>query len=143
MMWSTIANLKENLNKIAHDVHDQDDEDVQEFGIYGSVNEDEASPSFDRRNSHSFAHSKSYSRSPLSNGIDSTLNPEVLFQFQFLVDFDYVNRIITRNLFGGASKTCVNPWLILWSMLRIWIWNANCISFLLELYSETWCISVI
>ncbi|XP_062090555.1 golgin candidate 4-like isoform X1 [Humulus lupulus] len=74
-MWSSIENLKENLNKIAQDVHDDEDDD--ELEIYG-VNGGEASPVFDRRNSHSFAHSKSTSRSPLANGIDSpTASPEI------------------------------------------------------------------
>ncbi|XP_048334962.2 golgin candidate 4 isoform X1 [Ziziphus jujuba] len=76
MMWGTIANLKENLNKIAHDVHDEEDDD-EEFEIYGSINGREASPVSDRRNSHSFAHSKSAMRSPLANGIDSPRNPEI------------------------------------------------------------------
>lgn len=75
-MWSTIANLKENLNKIAQDVHDEDDDD-EDVEIYGSMNGREASPVSDRRNSHSFAHSKSVLRSPHANGIDSTYNPEV------------------------------------------------------------------
>ncbi|KAL5792317.1 hypothetical protein ACOSP7_000911 [Xanthoceras sorbifolium] len=74
-MWGTIANLKENLNKIALDVHD-DDDDEEEFKIYGSRNGDDSSVS-DRRNSHRFAHSMSVSRSPVSNGIDSPHNPEV------------------------------------------------------------------
>ncbi|XP_021808006.1 golgin candidate 4 isoform X1 [Prunus avium] len=75
-MWSTIANLKENLNKMAQDVHDEDDED-EEFEIYASLNGAQASSISDRRNSHSFAHSKSPSRSPIPNGIDSFINPEI------------------------------------------------------------------
>ena len=74
-MWSSIENLKENLSKIAQDVHDDEDDD--ELEIYG-VNGGGASPVFDRRNSHSFAHSKSASRSPQANGIDSpSTSPEV------------------------------------------------------------------
>lgn len=80
MMWSTIANLKENLNKIAQDVHD-DDENVEEFGIDGFVNGREVTPVSDRRNSHSFSHLKSFSPSPLSNGVDSPINPEVRLLF--------------------------------------------------------------
>ncbi|KAJ0054648.1 hypothetical protein Pint_00506 [Pistacia integerrima] len=78
-MWGTIANLKENLNKIALDVHedeDDDDDDDEELTINGSGNGD-ATPVSDRRNSHRFAHFKSVSRSPLSNGIDSPRNPEI------------------------------------------------------------------
>ncbi|KAL5571504.1 hypothetical protein UlMin_021101 [Ulmus minor] len=74
-MWGTIANLKENLNKIAQDVHDEDDD--EDFEIYGPPNGGEVTPISDRRNSHSFAHSKSASRSPLSNGIDSPYSPEI------------------------------------------------------------------
>lgn len=64
-MWGTIANLKENLNKIALDVHDDDDEML--LRMYGGTppNGDNSAVS-DRRNSHGFAHSKS----ALANGID-------------------------------------------------------------------------
>ncbi|KAK6239768.1 hypothetical protein QUC31_005237 [Theobroma cacao] len=72
-MWSSIANLKENLNKIALDVHDDDDEELE---IYGSGNGDH-SPFFDRRNSNRFAHSKPVSLSPVANGIDSPFNFEI------------------------------------------------------------------
>ncbi|GAB4861665.1 hypothetical protein Ancab_036917 [Ancistrocladus abbreviatus] len=65
-MWSSIANLKENLNKIAQDVHDDDDdEDVPP--INGRDGYD--SSYYDRRLSHSFAHSKSASISPTPNGV--------------------------------------------------------------------------
>ncbi|XP_022147161.1 golgin candidate 3 isoform X2 [Momordica charantia] len=78
MMWSSIANLKENLNKIALDVHHDDDEG--EFPIYGSSayngGDGDVSVS-DRRNSHSFAHSNSVARSPIANGIDDTRHAEV------------------------------------------------------------------
>lgn len=76
-MWGNIANLKENLNKIALDVHDED-EDEEDFKIHGSGNEDHSSVS-DRRNSYRYAHSQS----PVSNGIDSPCNPEVLSGFFF------------------------------------------------------------
>ncbi|XP_061999711.1 golgin candidate 4 isoform X2 [Rosa rugosa] len=79
MMWGTIANLKENLNKIAQDVHDDSDE--EEFEIYASTNGGggQGSSISDRRNSHSFAHSKSpSSRSPVSNGVGgSGVSPEI------------------------------------------------------------------
>jgi hypothetical protein len=77
MMWNSIANLKENLNKIALDVHDDNDEDEDELEIYASRNGFEDSSVSDRRNSHSFAHSKSVSRPPVPNGIDSAYNFEV------------------------------------------------------------------
>ncbi|KAI5564675.1 hypothetical protein BDE02_14G074500 [Populus trichocarpa] len=72
MMWSSIANLKQNLEKIALDVHD-DDEDLE---IHASTNGYDSSVS-DRRNSHRFAHSKSVSPSPTANGNDSPYNFEI------------------------------------------------------------------
>ncbi|XWS46161.1 hypothetical protein CRYUN_Cryun14cG0039900 [Craigia yunnanensis] len=72
-MRSSIANLKDNLNKIALDVHDDDDEELE---IYGLGNGDH-SPFFDRRNSHRFAHSRPVSLSPVANGIDSPFNSEI------------------------------------------------------------------
>ncbi|KAJ6320284.1 hypothetical protein OIU76_005743 [Salix suchowensis] len=72
MMWSSIANLKQNLEKIALDVHD-DNEDLE---IYASTNGYDSSVS-DRRNSHRFAHSKSVSPSPIANGDDSPYNFEI------------------------------------------------------------------
>lgn len=74
-MWGTIANLKENLNKIAQDVHD--DEDDSNFEIYAAINGGETTPLSDRRNSHGSARSRLFSNSPLANGIDPTNSPEV------------------------------------------------------------------
>lgn len=74
-MWSSIANLKENLNKIALDVHNDDDE--EEFAIYGSNRGDADVSVSDRRNSHRFAHSNPVTRSPVANGIEDARHPEV------------------------------------------------------------------
>lgn len=87
-MWGTIANLKENLNKIALDVHEGDSDDDEELTISGSGNGDVTSVS-DRRNSHRFA--KSVSRSPLPNGIDLPRNPEVFLSFQNQVSFVFIH----------------------------------------------------
>ncbi|KAF5733089.1 GRIP-related ARF-binding domain-containing protein 1 isoform 1 [Tripterygium wilfordii] len=73
MMWSSIANLKENLSKIALDVHEDDDDELE---IHNSPYEGDPSV-FDRRNSHRFAHSKSVSGSPIVNGIDVVYNPDI------------------------------------------------------------------
>ncbi|KAA8520693.1 hypothetical protein F0562_015035 [Nyssa sinensis] len=73
MMWSSIANLKENLNKIALDVHEDDDEELE---IYNSRDREDSSLS-DRRISHNFAHSKSDSHSPVVNGFDSAYTSEI------------------------------------------------------------------
>ncbi|KAL7203295.1 hypothetical protein ACSBR2_016564 [Camellia fascicularis] len=69
MMWSTIANLKENLNKIALDVHDDDDDDEQGIEIYNSPDR--------TRLSRNFSHSSPASGSPLANGFDSHHNSEI------------------------------------------------------------------
>lgn len=71
-MWTSYANFKEKVSKIALEVHDDgDEEEEEELGIYGSRNgglHDSYS------NSHTFAHSQFQS---LSNGIDSAFNPEI------------------------------------------------------------------
>ncbi|XP_061969525.1 golgin candidate 4-like isoform X1 [Populus nigra] len=73
MMWSSIENLKQNLNKIALDVHDDDDDELE---IHASSNGYD-SPVSERRNSHRFAHSKSVSRSLGANGNGSPYNFEI------------------------------------------------------------------
>ena len=84
-MWTSYANFKEKVSKIALEVHDDGDEDEGELGIYGSRNgglHDSYS------NSHTFAHSHSHSQS-LSNGIDSAFNPEVFhIEFRFVCKLD-------------------------------------------------------
>ncbi|XP_023639487.1 golgin candidate 4 isoform X1 [Capsella rubella] len=75
-MWSSIANLKENLNKIALDVHD-DDEDDEDLTIYGSTNGGGDFLDSDRRNSNGFRYSRSVSRSPMANGVESPVNHEI------------------------------------------------------------------
>lgn len=72
-MWSTIANLKENLNKIALDVHDDDDEDDAVIASYGIPPDGQSPTVSDRRNSRGSTHSNSILRSPAANGI--TENP--------------------------------------------------------------------
>ncbi|KAM7276579.1 hypothetical protein ACFE04_018445 [Oxalis oulophora] len=73
-MRGSIANLKENLNRIALDVHDDEDDELE---IYGYTNGDNSDTVSDRTNSHAFAHSKSVSRirsPPIANGIDTYNN---------------------------------------------------------------------
>ncbi|XP_058737420.1 golgin candidate 3-like isoform X2 [Vicia villosa] len=68
-MWSTIANLKENLNKIALDVHHaDDDEDDVDLASYGFQADGESPSVSDRRNSRGSVHSNSIHRSPAPNG---------------------------------------------------------------------------
>lgn len=73
MMWSTrLASLKENLNKISQDVHDDDDE-YEDSSIYNSNDRNDSPVSNRRFSDRSF----SYSNSPVSNGFDSAHNSEV------------------------------------------------------------------
>ncbi|XP_017442454.1 golgin candidate 3 isoform X2 [Vigna angularis] len=74
-MWGTIANFKENLNKIALDVHD-DDEILREYGTGITANGDNSAVS-GRRSSHGSASPKSGITSPLANGIDHASLPEI------------------------------------------------------------------
>lgn len=83
-MWSTVANLKENLNKIALDVHyPDDDEDDVVLSTYGSPANGENPAISDRRNSLSFADTKLVPRSPVANGIDSPFASEVYHYFAY------------------------------------------------------------
>ncbi|CAG7866158.1 unnamed protein product [Brassica rapa] len=75
-MWSSIENLKENLNKIALDVHD-DDEDEEDLHSYGSSNGFGDVSDSNRRNSNGFRSSRSVSRYPISNGIESPSHHEI------------------------------------------------------------------
>ncbi|KAK3004637.1 hypothetical protein RJ639_019871 [Escallonia herrerae] len=73
-MW-TLASFKDNLNKIALDVHDDDDDD--ELSIYDSRGREDYSPPSDRRASRNSARSEFVSSSPFTNGFDSAANPEI------------------------------------------------------------------
>lgn len=85
-MWGTIANLKENLNKIALDVHYDDEDDVV-TPLYGGSSADGESPAVsDRRNSHGFTHSKSIPRSPVANGITDHPNASEVCYFHEIRD---------------------------------------------------------
>ncbi|QCE02649.1 hypothetical protein DEO72_LG8g664 [Vigna unguiculata] len=76
-MWGTIANFKENLNKIALDVHDDDDDEIlREYGTGITANGDNSAVS-GRRSSYGSASSKSGIGSPLANGIDHASLPEI------------------------------------------------------------------
>ncbi|CAJ1821567.1 unnamed protein product [Sphenostylis stenocarpa] len=88
-MWGTIANFKENLNKIALDVHYDHDE-------YDAI-----SPAVsDRRNSHSFAHSNSLPSSPPPNGMsDHPYASELMNRGYFVFWIETGSRI--------AAKRCV------------------------------------
>ncbi|KAL0714957.1 hypothetical protein Bca4012_021936 [Brassica carinata] len=75
-MWSSIENLKENLNKIALDVHD-DDEDEEDLHSYGSSNGVGDVSDSNWRNSNGFRSARSVSRYPISNGIESPAHHEI------------------------------------------------------------------
>ncbi|XP_024010879.1 golgin candidate 4 isoform X2 [Eutrema salsugineum] len=74
-MWSSIENLKENLNKIALDVHDEEDD--EDLSMYGSTNVDGDFMESDRRTSNGFRYSRSVSRSPMTNGVEPPVNTEI------------------------------------------------------------------
>ncbi|CAM8997760.1 unnamed protein product [Rhodiola kirilowii] len=77
-MWGSIANLKENLHKISLDVHEEDDDEDEEFEIRGKINGDRDPPSVSsRRSSRRFSYSNSSFHSPVANGIASPHSPEV------------------------------------------------------------------
>lgn len=76
-MLRSIANLKENLNKIALDVLDDDDDD--ELSMYSSPpHRDGSIPDSDRRISRNFSHSRSPTPTT-ANGFDSPYKSEVFF----------------------------------------------------------------
>ncbi|KAF7144047.1 hypothetical protein RHSIM_Rhsim05G0209700 [Rhododendron simsii] len=76
MMWSSIANLKENLHKITLDVHNDDGDEG--LDIY-NLSDRKGHLHTDRRFPYCFAHSSPASHSPMANGFDSPYNDEVLF----------------------------------------------------------------
>lgn len=83
-MWGTIANFKENLNKIALDVHDDDDDEIlREYGTGIPANGENSAVS-GRRSSLGSGSSKSGTRSPLANGIDLVSLSEVILFLCFL-----------------------------------------------------------
>ena len=74
-MWSSVANLKESLSKIALDVHDDDDD--EELPMYTpppADHSDKASSGSERRASRI---SSAPTHSPIVNGFDSPSNHEV------------------------------------------------------------------
>ncbi|XP_055817193.1 golgin candidate 4 isoform X1 [Solanum dulcamara] len=76
-MWSSIENLKENLNRIALEIHD-DDEDDEELPIYNSGDRSDSNSASDWRISRNFSRSKTPAyNSPIANGFDSAHNPEI------------------------------------------------------------------
>ncbi|CAJ2633358.1 unnamed protein product [Trifolium pratense] len=81
-MWSTIANLKENLNKIALDVHDEDDEDDAVLASYGIPPDGQSPTVSDRRNSRGSTHSNSIPRSPAANGITDNAYASEIEQYR-------------------------------------------------------------
>ncbi|PIN20186.1 hypothetical protein CDL12_07148 [Handroanthus impetiginosus] len=76
-MWSSVANLKESLSKIALDVHDDDDE---ELSMYSSTPRDQlenGNSVSERRISRNFSRSNTPTHSPIVNGLDSPSNHEI------------------------------------------------------------------
>lgn len=81
-MWSTsLASFKENLNKIAQDVHDDDDE-YEDSSIYNSNDRNDSPVSNRRFSDRSFSNS-------YSNGFDSAHDSEV-YMNTYLSTFVYL-----------------------------------------------------
>ncbi|CAH9096701.1 unnamed protein product [Cuscuta europaea] len=83
MMWSSIENLKENLNRIAFEIHEDDDEDdahpSMSHNSGDSVDNSIVSPA-NRRISRNLSRSESPTynyRSPVANGLDSAYKTEI------------------------------------------------------------------
>ncbi|GFP91468.1 golgin candidate 4 [Phtheirospermum japonicum] len=77
-MWSSVANLKESLSKIALDVHDDDEDDELSIHTPSSRDRFENGNSVsERRLSRSFSRSSTPTHSPITNGFDSPSTPEV------------------------------------------------------------------
>lgn len=96
-MWGTIANFKENLNKIALDVHyaHDDDDDDEHHLVSPAVS--------DRRNSHTFAHSNSLPSSPPPNGMTdhpyaSEVPSQILCVFVWFLDTIFGSRVEHCNI---------------------------------------------
>ncbi|KAL0428800.1 UNVERIFIED_CONTAM: Golgin candidate 3 [Sesamum radiatum] len=76
-MWSSVANLKESLSKIALDVHDDDDEELSLFASSPTDQFDNGNSVSERRSSRNFTRSITRPLSPIGNGFDSSLNHEI------------------------------------------------------------------
>ncbi|KAK4411454.1 Golgin candidate 3 [Sesamum angolense] len=77
-MWSSVANLKESLSKIALDVHDEDDEELPIYTSSSSDQFDNGNSVSERRISRNFTRSRMQTHSSIGNGFDSSLNHEWL-----------------------------------------------------------------
>ncbi|XP_075510785.1 golgin candidate 4-like isoform X1 [Primulina tabacum] len=75
-MWSSVANLKESLSKIALDVHEEDDD---ELSLYTPPRDrlENNNGVFERRISRNFKRSSSPMHSPITNGFDSPYDHEI------------------------------------------------------------------
>ncbi|KAL1546237.1 golgin candidate 4-like isoform X1 [Salvia divinorum] len=73
-MWSSVANLKESLSKIALDVHDDDDDELSMYTSSPPDHSDKATSGSERRASHI---SSAPTHSPIVNGFDSPSNHEI------------------------------------------------------------------
>ncbi|XP_057780383.1 golgin candidate 4-like [Salvia miltiorrhiza] len=73
-MWSSVANLKESLSKIALDVHDDDDE---ELSLYTSPPRDQSDNASSGSEPRVSRNSSAPTHSPIVNGFDSPSNHEI------------------------------------------------------------------
>ncbi|KAK6162253.1 hypothetical protein DH2020_002094 [Rehmannia glutinosa] len=76
-MWSSVANLKESLSKIALDVHDDDDEELSIYTPRSHDQYDNGNSVSERRIFRNFTRSNTPMHSPIVNGFDSPSNHEI------------------------------------------------------------------
>ncbi|KAI3444478.1 hypothetical protein Pfo_001143 [Paulownia fortunei] len=81
-MWSSVANLKESLSKIALDVHDDDDEELSIYTPPPRDQLDNGNSVSERRISRNFTRLNTPTHSPIVNGFGSPSNHEQIDQYQ-------------------------------------------------------------
>lgn len=105
-MWGSIANLKENLNRMALEIHDGDDDDDDAALSLNRNSGDRAQNSpvthADRRISRNFSPSKS----SIANGFDSAYETEVL-EVSWSIGEPWIHVFLVIELFSWA--------LLMWS----------------------------
>ncbi|KAK6153220.1 hypothetical protein DH2020_012859 [Rehmannia glutinosa] len=81
-MWSSVANLKESLSKIALDVHDEDDKELSIYTPRSHDQFDNGNSVSECRISRNFTRSSTPTHSPIVNGFDSPSNHDEIQQYK-------------------------------------------------------------
>ncbi|KAL0379455.1 UNVERIFIED_CONTAM: Golgin candidate 3 [Sesamum angustifolium] len=104
-MWSSVANLKESLSKIALDVHDEDDEELPIYTSSSSDQFDNGNSVSERRISRNFTRSRMQTHSSIGNGFDSSLNHEDQISRLTEENGSLKQNLLTTNAAVSAFKT--------------------------------------